>query len=394
MAWTLADSSFTHELEIQIGVFCAGLFLACMFCHGELVRLKPAPALPDALLPDDLARRRARLGARRDRRAARAARVLRARRSGSSPARCCCCGRCAATALVFGVLAVAVADRDDRLRHLGRAASSTTTRSSRTRNFYGVLRVQESATRRRQAAPVADPRHDPARQRSTCDPDVPPRSRPPTTRDAPASAALLEALHPTHDAAQGRRDRPRHRHARDLRRQGRRLPLLRHQSGRDRRSRSATSPTSATATRRSRRALGDARLSLEREPPQKFDVLAIDAFSSDAIPVHLITCRGARRSTCKHMKPGGVIAFHVTNRFLEPRARRRGARRRARTARDLDRRRRRGRRSRAAATGCCCRTTARVARRPALAEPRRRVEARRDWRLWTDDFNNLVQVLK
>ena len=44
MAWTLADSKFTHELEIQIGVFCAGLFLACMFCHGELVRLKPAPA--------------------------------------------------------------------------------------------------------------------------------------------------------------------------------------------------------------------------------------------------------------------------------------------------------------------------------------------------------------
>ena len=44
MAWTLADPSLAHELELQIGVFCAGLFLACMFCHGELVRLKPAPA--------------------------------------------------------------------------------------------------------------------------------------------------------------------------------------------------------------------------------------------------------------------------------------------------------------------------------------------------------------
>ena len=43
MAWTLADPTLTHELEIQIGVFCVGLFLACMFCHGELVRLKPAP---------------------------------------------------------------------------------------------------------------------------------------------------------------------------------------------------------------------------------------------------------------------------------------------------------------------------------------------------------------
>ena len=44
MAWTLADPALTHELPIQIGVFCAGLFLACMFCHGELVRLKPAAA--------------------------------------------------------------------------------------------------------------------------------------------------------------------------------------------------------------------------------------------------------------------------------------------------------------------------------------------------------------
>ena len=43
MAWTLADQELTHELQLQIGVFCAGLFVACMFCHGELARLKPAP---------------------------------------------------------------------------------------------------------------------------------------------------------------------------------------------------------------------------------------------------------------------------------------------------------------------------------------------------------------
>jgi SAM-dependent methyltransferase len=63
-------------------------------------------------------------------------------------------------------------------------------------------------------------------------------------------------------------------------------------------------------------ALGDARLSLEREPPQGFDVLAVDAFSSDSIPVHLIT-RQALALYLRHMKPGGVIAFHVSNRFLE-----------------------------------------------------------------------------
>ena len=40
--------------------------------------------------------------------------------------------------------------------------------------------------------------------------------------------------------------------------------------------------------------LGDARLSLEREPPQHFDVLVLDAFSGDAIPVHLLTQEASR----------------------------------------------------------------------------------------------------
>jgi SAM-dependent methyltransferase len=61
--------------------------------------------------------------------------------------------------------------------------------------------------------------------------------------------------------------------------------------------------------------LGDARLTMEREAPQGYDVIAIDAFSSDAIPVHLIT-REAMTAYLKHLKPDGVIAFHVTNRFL------------------------------------------------------------------------------
>jgi hypothetical protein len=63
-------------------------------------------------------------------------------------------------------------------------------------------------------------------------------------------------------------------------------------------------------------ALGDARLVLEREPSQKFDVLAVDAFSSDAIPVHLIT-REALQVYLKHIKPDGAVAFHVTNRYLQ-----------------------------------------------------------------------------
>jgi len=61
--------------------------------------------------------------------------------------------------------------------------------------------------------------------------------------------------------------------------------------------------------------LGDARLSLERENLNHFDVLVIDAFSGDSIPVHLIT-REALAIYLRHIQEDGVIAFHVTNRFL------------------------------------------------------------------------------
>lgn len=66
--------------------------------------------------------------------------------------------------------------------------------------------------------------------------------------------------------------------------------------------------------------IGDARIVMERElaadQSQQFDVLAIDAFSSDAIPVHLLTteCGDIYR---RHLRPGGVLAIHISNRFLE-----------------------------------------------------------------------------
>lgn len=61
---------------------------------------------------------------------------------------------------------------------------------------------------------------------------------------------------------------------------------------------------------------GDARLSLERETPQGFDVLALDAFSSDAIPVHLLT-KEAMALYGRHLRPEGVIAVHISNRYLD-----------------------------------------------------------------------------
>jgi len=62
--------------------------------------------------------------------------------------------------------------------------------------------------------------------------------------------------------------------------------------------------------------IGDGRLELEREPSQDFDVLAVDAFSGDSIPVHLLT-KEAFATYFRHLKPNGILAVHVSNRFLD-----------------------------------------------------------------------------
>lgn len=62
--------------------------------------------------------------------------------------------------------------------------------------------------------------------------------------------------------------------------------------------------------------LGDGRLSLEREPAQSYDLLAVDAFSGDSIPMHLLT-REAMATYVRHLKPDGVIVFQATNRFVD-----------------------------------------------------------------------------
>lgn len=66
--------------------------------------------------------------------------------------------------------------------------------------------------------------------------------------------------------------------------------------------------------------MGDARLKMEEEIEaqqfQKFDLLALDAFSSDAIPVHLLT-KEAFTTYLKHLKSDGIIAVHISNRYLD-----------------------------------------------------------------------------
>jgi hypothetical protein len=60
---------------------------------------------------------------------------------------------------------------------------------------------------------------------------------------------------------------------------------------------------------------GDARLSMQGETPHNFDVLAVDAFSGDAIPVHLLT-REAFHLYLRNLKPDGILAIHTSNTYL------------------------------------------------------------------------------
>ena len=137
--------------------------------------------------------------------------------------------------------------------------------------------------------------------------------------------------------------------------------------------------------------LGDARLSLEREPPQAFDVLAVDAFSGDSIPVHLITVE-AFTEYLRHMKPDGVIAFHVSNRFLDlkPVLLAIAGRHKLEYAYVHESAENGGTTS----DWVLLARNKRLLLRPSIVEATEPVVPRPDWRVWTDDYNNLVQVFR
>ena len=387
MAWTLASPKLTHDLELQIGVFCVGLFIACMFCHGELAQLKPAPRyLTRFYLMISLggAIGSALVGIV-------APLVLNAHFELAF-----------GLVLTAGLLLWQVRETIIVMRFLALAASLTATGCAiwgvqefydgtimSARNFYGVLRVQE-------AGAGTDNEH-----RSLIHGTImhgnqylsPVFRRQPSTYYTTTSGIgrVLESLNPRTEPLKvgiiglgtgtiatygGKGDVYRFYDINPA------VPGIAH--------RYFTYLDDSDA--HVEIALGDARLNLEREQPQRFDVLAIDAFSSDAIPVHLITSE-AIGVYLKHMKPGGVIAFHVTNRFLnlvpvvKAIADAHGLR--AVWIRDDG-------------DGPLASTSDWVllAREgtildlPRIAEATTPIEEHPDWRLWTDDFNNLVQVLK
>src|SRR5262249_52002833 len=63
-------------------------------------------------------------------------------------------------------------------------------------------------------------------------------------------------------------------------------------------------------------AVGDGRLVLESETSRQFDIFVMDAFSGDSVPVHLIT-REAFQLYLRHLKPDGVLAVNISNKYLD-----------------------------------------------------------------------------
>jgi SAM-dependent methyltransferase len=386
MAWTQADTALTHELGLQVAVFCIGLFLACMFCHGELVRLKPAPRyLTRFYLMISLG-------------GALGSVVVGLLAPLVLPAYF----ELVAGIVLCTLLLLWQVRRDHPVfRVLGVASLIAaigcgvwTVREFydgtivATRNFYGVLRVWQTGdaeTGRRTLIHGTIMHGNQYR-----DPTL---RKEPTTYYTAASGIgrAIESLHPRLEplkvgiiglgtgtiAAWGAKG--------DVYRFYDINPSVVEIAKRDFTYLSDSEATIETA-------LGDARLVLEREPPQGFDVLAIDAFSSDAIPVHLITSE-ALAIYRKHMKPSGIIAFHVTNRYLDlvpvvdALARAQGL-----VAAFISDD---GNGNLASRSEWVLLTkNFKALQKPVIADATTPIEPHPDWRLWTDDFNNLVQVLK
>ncbi|MDP2998060.1 MAG: fused MFS/spermidine synthase [Bryobacterales bacterium] len=149
----------------------------------------------------------------------------------------------------------------------------------------------------------------------------------------------------------------------------------------------------ADAPARVETALGDGRLLLEREAPRKFDILVMDAFSGDSVPVHLIT-REAFRTYFRHLRPGGILAVNISNRYLDlkPVV--------ARAARDVGRIALAFDYTADADDSICFSNTWALVVEPethralALIQTGEVIEPRPGFRAWTDDYSNLLGILK
>ncbi|HEX9392550.1 MAG TPA: fused MFS/spermidine synthase [Usitatibacteraceae bacterium] len=389
MAYALADKDLHFKLYFQIGLFSAGLFIACMFCHGELVARKPHPrylttfylmisvgGALGALLVGIVAPLT--LPAYYE---LEIALVLLAM---------------LATYLLLGRAHIGFVVLGVAVSLFAAAAAGFTIHQFKedvvmmTRNFYGTLRVKQY-----------NPPDVEYRRRSLIHGAIlhgdqymdPPYNRSATTYYKAKSGIGKAILLKEKLSTAPRRVGIIGLGAGTIATYGNKGDVYRFYDINPAVVKIANSEftylkdTEATIEI----ALGDARLNLEREPSQQFDVLAIDAFSSDSIPVHLITLE-ALEIYEKHMKPDGVIAFHVSNRFLDLKpvvqmiAEKRGLN--VAWVRDTYEDG-----STSSDWILLCKDNTFLLK-PDIVEATYIIPPEPGWRVWTDDFNNLLQVLK
>jgi len=390
MAWLLVDTDFQFDLPVQLGIFLSGLFVTCMFCHGELYRLRPAPrhltafyltvsaggalgGLLVAVVAPLAFNGYYELGLSMI-----AVAFLAALRCATLHQ----VARNMSLAVLMGVTGAALYD-GLRFQESVRLAA---------RNFYGVMRVKEHGT------PGAT---DHVRRllhgvimhgEQYLHPDFRGMVTTYYQHGSGVGAALL-----------ARRERPGAMQVGviglgtgTLAAYGREGDRYRFYEINPRVADLALHEFTylADSAAQLQLVLGDARLSLEREPPQGFDILAVDAFSSDAIPVHLIT-KEALALYLRHMKPDGIVAFHVSNRFLDlvPVVARLARENQAHAvvvfqgAEENE--------SRTHSDWVLVSRDPKALEAPAIEEAgAEAAEDRGDLRTWTDDYSNLVQILK
>jgi SAM-dependent methyltransferase len=398
MAWALGAHHAVLNLYYAIPLFCVGLFLACVFCHGELAASKPAPqyltqfylalaaggALGGLLV------------------ALVAPHVF--NNYWETPL----------ALIALTLIAVLVCTREAGIwRYAGLAASLAALSASAyfgwvyyqflshdtlfmSRNFYGTLRVKQTEAGPRQVRRLlhgvilhGEQFTDPARHML------------PSTYYGPTSGIglALDNIRPGQPRrvgmiGLGTGTLTAYGQAGDVFRiyelDADVLQLARHEFKYLADSKAQIEPV-----------LGDARLSMERELAagaftnleQRFDVISVDAFSSDSIPVHLIT-REALAVYARVIKPDGVIAFHVSNRFLDlaPVVQQLAADA-GFTAWEIDDAPEDDDRYSHSDWVLVTRNQA-FLQREEIAEAGEAVQPIAGLRMWTDQFNNLYQILK
>lgn len=336
MAYALSPSLMALPLWVLISVFCAGLFVCCMFCQGELARLKPDPSqLTSFYFLSSLGSVAGAVfvavvapqvfsGFYELHVAVGACALLAVLVHRMDPARPFQQpGRQLALRVMYALAATVIVG----LFFLARADLTYTNRMMR--NFYGVLRESDEV-----APNVVVLKGD---------------EQPPNSNDLRFRRLMNGTItHGLQFLGPARRDQPTSYYGKTsgiglaLAAVARRGPLRVGVIGLGAGTIAAYGHTSDVYTfyeinplvvrtaqqdfsflrdSKARIAfeLGDARLTLERQPPQQFDVLAVDAFSSDSIPVHLLTIE-AVQLYFRHLRPDGILAVHISNRhlYLEP----------------------------------------------------------------------------